>query len=99
MTVLVNVIAATWTALEGKEDVVADALSRLAVEARLEEGCLVYIAHRSSKRPREFFIYEQYADKEAFDAQVNSAHFQKYGRDTAIPHLDTRSRSLNELPA
>jgi quinol monooxygenase YgiN len=94
---MVYVVAATWTAVEGKEDVVADALTRLAVEARREDGCLLYITHRSTERPREFFIYEQYTGKDAFDAHVNSAHFQKYGRDTAVPHLETRGRALYEL--
>ncbi len=91
------VVAATWTAAAGKEDVVADALRRLAVAARREEGCLLYITHRSTERPREFFIYEQYTSQAAFDAHVNSAHFQKYGREAVGPHLETRGRSLYEL--
>jgi quinol monooxygenase YgiN len=94
---MVYVVGATWTAVEGKEDVVADALSYLAVEARHEEGCLPYITHRSTERPREFFIYEQYTDKDAFDAHLNSAHFQKYGREIAVPRLETRRRTLYEL--
>ena len=94
---MVYVVAATWTAAPGKEDIVADALTSLAVEARQEEGCLLYITHRSRERPREFFIYEQYTSKDAFDAHINSTHFQEYGRDTAIPHLEARGRALYEL--
>ena len=91
------VVAATWTAAAGKEELVAGALANLSSASRREDGCLMYIAHRSLDRPREFFIYEQYTSEAAFDVHVNSAHFQEYGRDLAIPHLEGRARAFYEL--
>ncbi len=91
------VVAATWTAVEGKEEQVASALARLRDATLLEEGCLRYVTHRSLESGRVFFIYEQYTSKAAFEAHVASPHFLKYGRELAIPHLERRERGFYEL--
>lgn len=93
------VVAATWTAMPGKEEQVSGALANLRSASRQEEGCLRYETHRSLEHPRVFFIYEQYTSKEAFEAHVASPHFLKYGRELAIPHLERRERAFYELLA
>ncbi|MGH2346607.1 MAG: putative quinol monooxygenase [Chloroflexota bacterium] len=91
------VVAASWTAATGKEELVASYLSSLRDATRREEGCLMYLIHRSLENPRVFFIYEQYTSEAAFNSHVTSAHFLEYGRKLAIPHLEHRERSFYEL--
>jgi quinol monooxygenase YgiN len=90
------VVAATWTAAPGKEEMVGSCLASLRDASRREEECLMYIIHRSLENPRLFFIYEQYTNEAAFNRHVTSAHFLEYGRKLAIPHLEHRERSLFE---
>ena len=94
------VVTAFWRAKEGQEETVARALRQLMQLSQAEPGCLFYQAHRSPEDPRQFFIYEQYVDAAAFDAHVNSPHFERYGRGEAIPNLESRERAVYEtLPA
>lgn len=86
------VVTAFWRARDGQQDTVARALVELSRASRQEAGCLYYQAHRSPDDPRLFFIYEQYVDQAAFDVHVSSAHFAQYGRNTAIPQLESRER-------
>ena len=41
---------------------------------RKEKGCLCYNLHLSKKDPTVFAFYEQWSDKEAFDAHGKSPH-------------------------
>ena len=43
---------------------------------------------------RVFFFYEQYADEAAYQAHVDSPHFQATGFGDAIPRLETRQREF-----
>ena len=87
------VVCAKWTAKEGMEDVVAEALRKLAPLSRQEEGIVLYQAHRDPLDPRVFFLYEQYRSKEDYEAHGASAHFQEHGVGT-FPALETRERAF-----
>lgn len=90
------VVAATWTAKEGQEDVIADALAKLAPPSRAEEGSLLYQLHRNPENPRVFFLYEQYRSKADYEAHGASPHFQEFGVGLAFPALELRERSFYE---
>jgi quinol monooxygenase YgiN len=90
------VVCATWIAKEGEADNVAAAVRNLAAPSKAEPGVLLYQAHRDPENPQVFFFYEQYADKAAYEAHVESDHFKQYGFGDAIPRLEERSRAFYE---
>jgi quinol monooxygenase YgiN len=90
------VLKATWTANEGSEDVVLDALTRLSPLSRDEPGCRYYQAYRDPAEPRVFHIFEIYDDDDAVAAHASSAHFEQYALGQAIPVLESRQREFYE---
>ena len=91
------VCSATWTVQPGKEDVVRDALSRLAPASRNEPGCQAYVVHQNPEEPSVFRIFEIYDDEDAFTAHTGYPHFEKYGLGQAIPVLASREREFTAV--
>jgi quinol monooxygenase YgiN len=90
------VLKATWTANEGSEEIVLDALEKLSPLSREEPGCHFYQAYRDPAEPRVFHIFEIYDDEEAVEAHGASEHFQAYALGQAIPALASRQREFFE---
>ena len=90
------VLKATWTANDGFEDIVLDALERLSPLSREEQGCLLYQAYRDPAEPRMFHIFEIYDDEAAVEAHGASEHFGTYALGQAIPVLESRQREFFE---
>jgi len=90
------VVAATWTAEPGKEDVVRDAIRKLTPKSRAEEGNLFYQAYQDPAEPSVFRLFEIYADEEAYAGHGASDHFAEYGHGQAIPVLAKRERAFYE---
>jgi quinol monooxygenase YgiN len=88
------VVCAKWIAKEGEEDAVAAAIGKLVEPSRAEPGILLYQPHRDPEDARVFFFYEQYRDADAYQAHVDSAHFQELGFGEAIPRLEARERTF-----
>jgi quinol monooxygenase YgiN len=65
-----------WTAKPGHEAEVEALLTELQEHTRDEPGCLEYFAHRTED-PAVFVLYEQFADRAAFDAHRATEHFQR----------------------
>jgi autoinducer 2-degrading protein len=86
------VLAVTWVAKEGEADAVAAILRELSALSRAEPGCLSYDAHRDDDDPNRFFLFERYADQEAFGAHGTSPHFQRLVLEEALPRLEQRER-------
>src|SRR5947199_9600131 len=72
------VLAVTWTAKTGRETEVAALLAKLTEQSRKEPGCAMYQVHRHKTEPRRFFIYEQYKDDSALEANRAAPHFLQY---------------------
>jgi quinol monooxygenase YgiN len=90
------VLIATWTANEGSEAVVLDALTELAPRSREEPGCRFYQVYRDPAEPRVFRIFEIYDDEDAVAAHASSEHFAEYALGRAIPVLSSRERVFFE---
>lgn len=88
------VVCAKWIAREGETENVEAAIRKLAGPARQEPGMLQYQAHRDPENPNVFFFYEQYTDADAYQAHVDSPHFQEHGFGDAIPRLESRERAF-----
>ena len=90
------VVAATWTAEPGKEDVVLDAIEKLTPPSREEAGNRFYQAYQDPAEPSVFRLFEIYADEDAYAAHGASEHFATYGLNQAIPVLTNRERAFYE---
>jgi quinol monooxygenase YgiN len=88
------VVTAKWTAKEGEEERVLQAVRSLVEPSRAEPGCLYYQPTRDPEDPRVFFFFELYEDEAAYKAHGESEHFQRYGFGEAIPLLESRERSF-----
>lgn len=74
----------------GEEQRFLEAVAQLARETRLEPGCLEYRFHRDVKDSRKFFLYELYADEQAYLAHQATAHFDKWAKGVIPAFLDDR---------
>jgi quinol monooxygenase YgiN len=92
------VLTAKWTAKEGEEEAVLNALRSLVGPSRAEPGCLYYQPCRDPEHPRVFLIFEVYADEDAYKQHAESAHFQEHGVPT-FPLLESRERAFYETVA
>lgn len=90
------VLKATWTATEGSEAIVLDALEKLSPRSREEPGCRFYQAYRDPAEPRVFHIFEIYDDEDAVAAHTGSEHFERYVLGEAVPLLESRERRFFE---
>lgn len=88
------VVAARWTAREGCEARVLDAISCLAPASRAEPGCRYYQPARDPGNPRTFFLYELYDDEAAYQRHLESPHFRRWAIEGAIPLLEERTREF-----
>jgi len=85
-------LAATWEAKEGEAEAVADILRRMASAVKAEPGTLLFWPHRSSSNDRVFFLYELFADENAFQAHQQTEHFKSLVIGQALPKLARRER-------
>jgi quinol monooxygenase YgiN len=85
-------LAVTWEAKEGEADAVADVLRRMADAVKAEPGTLLFWPHRSSANERVFFLYELFADENAFQAHQQTDYFKSLVLGQAVPKLARRER-------
>jgi quinol monooxygenase YgiN len=90
------VLVAKMTAREGEEERAAQLIPRLVEASAAEPGNVHYIAHRDPENPRVFLIYEQYADKAAFEAHGQTDHFKSIGAGELFPLMEARERAFYE---
>lgn len=84
------VVAATWKAKPGEENRILDVITTMTPLSRNEPGCLLYQAQVDPADPTTFFLYEQYADAQAYEDHKASEHFQKHVFGYAIEYLEAR---------
>lgn len=58
-----------------------------------EEGCLLYVLHRSREDAQTYIALEQYADEVALKLHSKTAHYQAFGQQAgaflaAPPHIE-----------
>ncbi len=90
------VVIAKWTAKEGEEEAVEDAIRKLVGPSRAEPGMILYQGHRDPANPRLFVFYEQYVDEAAYQAHLETDHLKEHGFGDAIPRLESREREFYE---
>jgi quinol monooxygenase YgiN len=89
-------LAVKWTIKQGELDAVLAALRPLTEASRREPECLMYQAHRDPDNPNILFLYEQYADEEAYQAHAESEHFKRHALEDIFPRRESAERAAYE---
>jgi autoinducer 2-degrading protein len=74
----------------GEERSFLKVVAQLAENTRMEPGCLEYRFHRDTEDARKFFLYELYADEQAYRAHQATEHFEKWAKRVMPAFLDER---------
>ncbi|NUO43087.1 MAG: antibiotic biosynthesis monooxygenase [Streptomyces sp.] len=76
------------------EDVVRAALLKVREHTRAEPANLMYEVHAAEGG---FLLYEQYVDKDGFEAHKGAPHFKELVAETVWPLLVDRSVTFAEV--
>ena len=90
------IVAVRWTAKEGEAEEIARALGELRAPTLAEAGVIEWRPHRDPESPGTFFIFEVYADADAYKAHTETAHFAEWGVGHSFPRLAERRREFYE---
>ena len=87
-------VIATCQARPGKEKELREVLTSLLAPTRKEAGCLNYDLHVSIQEPAKFLFHENWTNKAALDAHLQSPHIQELlprvdGLCTGFPQITT----------
>jgi autoinducer 2-degrading protein len=74
---------AEFRAVPGAGDAVASLVAGYRRDVTAEPGNVRFDAHRLADDPDRFFVYEQYANDEAFEAHLASAHCARFNEEFA----------------
>jgi quinol monooxygenase YgiN len=85
-------IIARFKVKPGHVDEVISLLGQAAVTSRQEPGCHFYVANQDLADPDTIVMYEQYDDKAAFQAHLDSRHCQEIVVGKVAPLLESRQR-------
>ena len=88
------VLAVEWTAKAGQGDRIAEVQKEFALLARQEPGCRKFFVSRSEDNPDRFFLYEEYDDEAAFDAHLETPHFDRLIRGAALDLLEDSRKAI-----
>jgi|SRR5712691_12776006 len=90
------VVTAKWTARQGEEERVLQAIKNLIEPSRAEPANSFYQGSRDPDDPRVFFFFEIYDDEAGYKSHGESEHFKEHGFSEAIPLLESRERCFYE---
>ncbi len=91
------VISALITVVEGKGDEYLEKFKELAPKVRKDPGLITYVLHRHVDNPDQFFVFEQYENREAIDYHGSTEHFKAYRKETADIVADRQIGFYNEV--
>ncbi len=70
------VVVAHFRARPGKAEDLESLLLGLVGRTREEDGCLLYDLHRDETDASQFLFYEIWANRQVWEAHMNSAHIE-----------------------
>jgi quinol monooxygenase YgiN len=92
----VLVVKMTLADASTRDEAVAT-MRELAEATRKEPGCELYIPTQDPENPRSFLFYEQYVDKDGFEAHGASPHFKELAVGKLFGLMESpRERSFYE---
>ena len=75
-------IVADIRAKAGKEDLVRMELEKLVEPTRREAGCIQYDLHRDNDDPSHFLFFENWENRDLWQAHMKSSHLAAYKQAT-----------------
>jgi quinol monooxygenase YgiN len=83
-------VIAKIEAKPGSENPVYQELRNLIAPTQAEDGCINYDLHRSLESPALFLFYENWINRECWEAHMQSAHIKEFEHKTegAIAHWE-----------
>ncbi|WP_250121397.1 putative quinol monooxygenase [Chroococcidiopsis sp. CCMEE 29] len=75
-------VVAKIEAKSGSEDLVYQELRNLIAPTQAEDGCINYDLHRSIENPALFLFYENWINRELWEAHMQSAHIKGFEQKT-----------------
>ena len=91
-------IVARIEASPGRVELVKAELLKLVEPTLKEKGCLQYDLHQDNDDPAVFLFYENWANRELWQAHMNSPHIAAYARATAGAVADFSVNEMTRLP-
>jgi quinol monooxygenase YgiN len=91
-----RVLYAEFTAIAGAEQAVADLLRAYGERVRLEPGNITFAAFSKEADGKQVFVFEEYADEEAFQAHLAAPYGQTFNEALA-PLVDGGGSTLTFL--
>lgn len=83
-------------AFPGHEVQLAAAIASLTAAVRAEPGCLEFRSFRDATDPGMFYLYEIYADTDAFTTHLDTPHVARFFTEAA-QHSTADARALVQL--
>ena len=87
------VVTSVWKAKPEEAEAVSRILQEFAPKAQSDPGVQAFLVHQSTSEPSEFFFYEVFRDKDAFEAHQKTPHFKELIAGEALPRLAKRERA------
>ena len=69
-------VVAKFVAKNGSEDVLEQELTKVVKPTQGEDGCIMYLLHRSISNPSEYWFLEQWKSQESLDRHAQSDHIK-----------------------
>lgn len=89
---------AEFTVLPGHEARVAEMMATLAEHVRREPGNVQFLPFTETDNPRQYFIFEQYADADAFEAHITAPYGAVFNGELG-EHIEGDASELTWLDA
>lgn len=87
---------AEFTVKDGSEARVAEMMNELAQKVREEPGNLLFLPYVREERPREYFVFEVYADEQAFEQHITANYGAEFNAEL-IEHIEGDASELTWL--
>ena len=91
-----RVLYAEFTAVAGQEQAVVELLRSYGELVRLEPGNLTFAAYSKEADSRQIFVFEEYADEEAFHTHL-AAPYGRTFNEALAPLVDGGGSTLTFL--
>jgi quinol monooxygenase YgiN len=69
-------VVAKFVAKPGCEGELEESLKKVVKPTQSEAGCIMYLLHRSTSDPSEYWFIEQWESKESLEVHARSAHIK-----------------------
>ncbi|QDG65500.1 antibiotic biosynthesis monooxygenase [Pseudarthrobacter sp. NIBRBAC000502772] len=80
---MTKTLYAEFTVKPGSEDRVAEMMRQLTDEVRQEPGNQLFLPYTREANPREYFVFEVYADEAAFQEHISADYGARFNGELA----------------